>query len=73
MGRGYAWLDTGTHENLLKASSFIQTIIERQGTQIGCLEEIAFARGFIDKKTIKKACAIYKQNTYGSYLQQLIS
>ena len=73
LGRGYAWLDTGTHENLLKASSFIQTIIERQGTQIGCLEEIAYLKGFIDKKTVKKACAKYKHNSYGRYLEELVS
>ena len=73
LSRGYAWLDTGTHENFLDASNFIQTIIERQGTQIGCLEEIAFARGFIEKKVIQKACSLYKKSTYGQYLEQLIS
>jgi len=73
LGRGYAWLDTGTQENLLHASNFIQTIVERQGTQIGCLEEIAFARGYIDKNTVYKASVLYKNSSYGQYLEQLIS
>jgi glucose-1-phosphate thymidylyltransferase len=73
LGRGYAWLDTGTQENLLHASNFIQTIVERQGTQIGCLEEIAFARGYIDKNMVYKASVLYKNSSYGQYLEQLIS
>ena len=73
MGRGYAWLDTGTHENLLQASMFVHTIIERQGLQIGCLEEIAFELGFIDEKTLKISCEKYKKTDYGHYMEQLIS
>jgi len=73
LDRGYAWLDTGTHESLLQASRFIHTIIERQGLQIGCLEEIAFEQGFIDEKTLKIAFEKYKKTGYGHYLEQLIS
>ena len=73
LDRGYAWLDTGTHENLLQASRFVHTIIERQGLQIGCLEEIAFEQGFIDEKTLKISCEKYKKTDYGHYLEQLIS
>ena len=73
LDRGYAWLDTGTHENLLQASRFVRTIIERQGLQIGCLEEIAFEQGFIDEKTLKISCEKYKNTDYGYYLEQLIS
>jgi glucose-1-phosphate thymidylyltransferase len=73
LDRGYAWLDTGTHENLLQASGFVHTIIERQGVQIGCLEEIAFEQGFIDEKTLKISCEKYQKSDYGEYLKQLIS
>ena len=73
LDRGYAWLDTGTHESLLQASRFVRTIIERQGLQIGCLEEIAFEQGFIDEKTLKISCEKYKKTDYGHYMQQLIS
>jgi glucose-1-phosphate thymidylyltransferase len=72
LDRGYAWLDTGTHENLLQASRFVHTIIERQGVQIGCLEEIAFEQGYIDEKTLKNSCEKYKNSGYGQYLEQLI-
>jgi glucose-1-phosphate thymidylyltransferase len=70
---GYAWLDTGTHENLLQASNFVHTIIERQGVQIGCLEEIAFEQSFIDEKILKMSCEKYHKTNYGHYLKQLIS
>jgi glucose-1-phosphate thymidylyltransferase len=73
LDRGYAWLDTGTHENLLQASRFVRTIIERQGLQIGCLEEIAFELGFIDEKTLRISCEKYKKTDYGHYMEQLIS
>jgi glucose-1-phosphate thymidylyltransferase len=73
LDRGYAWLDTGTHDDLLQASRFVHTIIERQGVQVGCLEEIAFEQGFIDEKILKIACKKYQKTNYGLYLEQLIS
>jgi len=72
LGRGIAWLDTGTHETMLQASNFIRTIVERQGLQIGCPEEIAFAQGFIDDKTVLKAAKANKKTAYGAYLKNLV-
>ncbi|MBU2647036.1 glucose-1-phosphate thymidylyltransferase RfbA [bacterium] len=72
LGRGIAWLDTGTHETMLQASNFIRTIIERQGLQIGCPEEIAFENGFIDEKTVLKAAEANNKNAYGEYLRKLV-
>ena len=71
MGRGYAWLDTGTHESLLEASSFIETIERRQGLKVACLEEIAYYKKFIDKDQLKKLANEYKNN-YKDYLLKLI-
>ena len=68
MGRGYAWLDTGTHESLLEASQFIQTIEKRQGLKIACLEEIAFDKGYISKKELLKLAEPLKKNQYGQYM-----
>jgi len=68
MGRGMAWLDTGTHESLLQASNFIYTIEERQGLKVSCIEEIAFNRGFIDKQQLLKLAEPLKKNQYGEYL-----
>jgi glucose-1-phosphate thymidylyltransferase len=68
MGRGYAWLDTGTHESLLEASSFIQTIEKRQGLKIACLEEIAYEMGFIDKAQVVKLAQALSKTGYGQYL-----
>ena len=73
MGRGYAWLDTGTHENLLEAAQFIEIIEKRQGIKISCPEEIAFRHQWIDKKYIKLAAKKYNNSNYGSYLMSLIS
>lgn len=68
LGRGYAWLDTGTHESLLEASQFIQTVEKRQGLKVGCLEEIAFEKGFISKEQLLAQAKTLKGTTYGDYL-----
>jgi len=68
MGRGYAWLDTGTHDSLLDASRFIETIETRQGLKIACIEEIAFLKGYIDKTQLLKLAEPLKKNQYGQYL-----
>ncbi len=68
MGRGYAWLDTGTHESLMEASSFIQTIENRQGLKVACLEEIAYEMGYINKDTLIELAQPLKKNNYGRYL-----
>lgn len=72
MGRGYAWLDTGTHQSLIEASNFIQTIEERQGLKVSCPEEIAFRKGFIDAEHVKKLAAPLSKNQYGKYLLKMI-
>jgi len=68
MGRGYAWLDTGTHESLLEASNFIQTIENRQGLKIACIEEIAYEKGYISKENLLALAEPLKKNQYGQYL-----
>jgi len=68
MGRGYAWLDTGTHESLLEASMFIQTIENRQSLKVACLEEIAYEMGYISKDKLLKLAEPLKKNQYGQYL-----
>jgi len=72
MGRGYAWLDTGTHQSLIEASNFIQTIELRQGLKVACPEEIAFRKGFIDVEQVKKLAAPLIKNDYGKYLMKMI-
>ena len=72
MGRGYAWLDTGTHESLLEAQQFIQTIEHRQGLKISCPEEIAFHKKWINLKQLEKLALPMNNNTYGQYLKRLI-
>ena len=71
MGRGYAWLDTGTHENLIDASRFIQTIEKRQGLKIGCIEEIAYLNGWIDKEQLRKLAEPLLKSGYGEYLLKI--
>ncbi len=68
MGRGYAWLDTGTHENLLEASTFIEIIERRQGLKVACIEEIAFEKGYIDREQLIELAMPLSNNQYGQYL-----
>ena len=68
MGRGYAWLDTGTHESLLEASTFIETIEKRQGLKVACIEEIAFEQGYINKAQLIELAQLLANNQYGQYL-----
>ena len=65
MGRGYAWLDTGTHDSLLEASEFVRTIQHRQGTQVACLEEIAFQQGFISADQARARGEVFQKTAYG--------
>jgi glucose-1-phosphate thymidylyltransferase len=72
LGRGVAWLDTGTHESLLQASTFVQTIEERQGLMISCIEEIAFRMGYIDAAGVRRIADTMKNNSYGQYLLRML-
>ncbi len=72
MGRGFAWLDTGTHESLLEASHFIATLEHRQGLKIACPEEIAFTKKWIDVAQLEKLAAPMLKNGYGRYLMQVL-
>ncbi len=72
MGRGFAWLDTGTYESLLEAGSFVQTIEHRQGLKIACLEEIAYAHGWLSKEHIREIAKQLNKNSYGDYLLRLL-
>ena len=72
MGRGFAWLDTGTFESLIDAATFVQTLEERQGMKIACLEEIAYRRGFIDGSQLLALAASLQKSGYGEYLQRIV-
>ncbi len=73
MGRGVAWLDTGTHESLMEAANFIEVIQRRQGLKISCLEEIAYKLGYIDAKQVESIATGLKQNEYGTYLLKMLN
>ncbi|PRZ44699.1 glucose-1-phosphate thymidylyltransferase RfbA [Tritonibacter scottomollicae] len=73
MGRGYAWLDTGTHGSLLEAGNFVRTLHERQGLQTGCLEEIAYHAGWISRDALAERAELFKKNSYGTYLKRLLN
>jgi len=72
LGRGYAWLDTGTHDSLIEASEFVRTVQKRQGIQIACLEEIALQNRFIKEEDVLERARVFKNSTYGQYLLSLI-
>lgn len=73
LGRGFAWLDTGTHQSLLQASQYVQTIEENQGIKIACLEEVAYRMGFVTKEQLQKQAEQYKNNEYFNYIKRIIS
>lgn len=68
LGRGTAWLDTGTNESLMQAANFIQTLEERQGLMVGCIEEIAWEQGYIDDAQLEEIAMTMEKNRYGQYL-----
>ncbi len=72
MGRGFAWLDTGTHQSLADATNFVRALIERQGLQISCIEEIAWSRGWIDNAGLKRLAEGYGKSSYGAYLKNIV-
>ena len=71
LGRGFAWLDTGTHEALQQAASYVQAIQERQGLKVSCIEEIAYRQGYIDREQLRNLAAQYLKNDYGQYLMEI--
>ena len=71
LGRGFAWLDTGTHESLHEAASFIETVQKRQNLKIACLEEVAYRMGYIDRDQLRKLAQPLKKNDYGQYILRL--
>ncbi len=73
MGRGFAWLDTGTHASLLDAGNFVRTLQARQGLQVGCPDEIAFRAGWIDRDALAARAAIFRKNDYGQYLRSVLA
>jgi len=73
MGRGFAWLDTGTHGSLLDAGNFVRTLTERQGQQVGCPDEIAYRLGWITPTELAARAEIFRKNDYGRYLSAVLS
>jgi glucose-1-phosphate thymidylyltransferase len=73
MGRGFAWLDTGTHDSLLDAAGFIATLQKRQGLMVACPEEIAYRQGWISAETVQKVADQLKKNSYGQYLTRILN
>ena len=73
LGRGFAWLDTGTHDSLSEASTFVEVIEKRQGLKVACLEEIAFKQGWIDEKRLEQVALPMIKNQYGQLLMRLIN
>ncbi len=73
MGRGFAWLDTGTHASLADATNFVRALIDRQGLQIACIEEIAWSKGWIDSAMLSRLATGYGKSTYGEYLKRLVA
>ena len=72
MGRGFAWLDTGTHASLADATNFVRALVDRQGLQIACIEEIALAKGWIDVEQLARLATDYGKSSYGEYLRRLM-
>jgi glucose-1-phosphate thymidylyltransferase len=72
MGRGFAWLDTGTHASLLDAGNFVRTLEQRQGLQVGCPDEIAYRQGWIDRDGLVQRARLFQKNTYGQYLAGIL-
>ena len=73
LGRGMAWLDTGTHQSMLQASNFIESIEERQGLKIACLEEIAYRKGYISREQLEELAKPLSKNQYGQYLMKILN
>ena len=71
MGRGYAWLDTGTHASLLDASNFVRTLTERQGLQVGSPDEVAYQQKWINKEQLLERALLFEKNRYGQYLEKV--
>ncbi|MDP6185972.1 MAG: glucose-1-phosphate thymidylyltransferase, partial [Pseudomonadales bacterium] len=72
MGRGFAWLDTGTHDSLLEAGQFVQTIEHRQGLKVACLEEIGYRNGWLSEEALRRQATALAKTGYGQYLQQVL-
>ena len=72
LGRGFAWLDTGTHDSLLSASQFVSTVEERVGLKIACLEEVAYRMGYISKSTLLESSRVYGSSSYAEYIKSVV-